>query len=112
MAYPLVAVLCAFCRTGRIILCLLQGAAIVNSTTTNRTSDPGHGEKLHASTSHRDWSDRNRHFGYRLDRQRLGAGLSDAAGPLGCRLSPRRRDRYHCAADRTAALGTAGPAIR
>ena len=54
----------------------------------------------------------NRPFGNRFDRQRLGAGLSDAAGALGGRISARRRHRHHRAADRPAAVGEARPAIR
>src|SRR5713226_3339119 len=88
MDYPLVAVRCAPAATSRIRLCLLQRGP---SSTQQIPTGPfrfGTGEKRHGFTSHRDLSDRNRHLRNRLDRQRLGAGLSDAAGPLGGRYPP------------------------
>ena len=100
------------CRTGRLGLCLLQRGPLVNSTETNRIFDPGRGRNC--MTSRRAAIGL---FAIGLsaivsDRRRIGAGLSDAAGSLGCRISARRRNRHPGAPDRPAAVGKARPAIR
>ena len=84
--------------------------AVVHSTRADRIKNVRWGD-LRGSASHRYLSDRDWRFGNGFDRRRFGAGLSDAAGTLDCRLRTRGFQRHHCAVDRPAAVGAAGPAI-